>query len=173
VSFVRDYIKRERSCVASGCAGVRRRRSRTGAAIAEFGPALFILFFFALFPAVDLIGVGLSYCSCMSLVDLQLREACKIPRTQALDPKGSVQMGIPNAWRPTVMGGASSVGDYPVTQVEYNPSMGNIYVTVTTTFYIHPLLQIPFFPNVPAIGAPFVTTIAKSRILENPAFAAQ
>jgi hypothetical protein len=140
--------------------------------LAEFAPALFILFFFALFPAIDLASVGFSYCACISLVDLQLREAAKIPRSQAIDPNGSVQSTIVNSWRQSLMAGAANV-DAPVAQVEYNSGIGNVYVTVTDTFNIHPMLTVPFFPKVPGLGAPFVTTISKSRILENPAYAAQ
>ncbi len=153
-------------------AGGQRRRGVRGSSLAEFAPALFILFFFALFPAIDLASVGVSYCACISLVDLQLREAAKVPRSQAIDPNGAVQSSIPNSWRPTIMGGAANV-DIPITQVEYNPGIGNVYVTVTTTFNIHPMLTVPFFPKVPGLGAPFVTTISKSRIMENPADAGQ
>lgn len=148
------------------------RRGERGSSLAEFAPALFILFFFALFPAIDLAGVGFSYCACISLIDLQLREAAKVPRSQALDPNGYVQSGVVNSWRTTIMAGAANI-DQPVTQVEYNQGIGNVYVTVTTTFNIHPLLQVPFFAKIPGIGAPFVTTISKQRILENPAYASE
>ena len=171
VNSTRDCIQPRRpGRHGSTQAGAAARRRARGATLAEFAPALFIFFFFALFPAIDLAGVGFSYCNCISLVDLQLREAAKVPRSQAIDPTGGVQMAIPNSWRQTIMAGAANV-DPPVTQVEYNPGIGNIYVTVTTTFNIRPLLQVPFFPKIPGLGAPFVTTISKSRILENPAYA--
>jgi hypothetical protein len=168
LAFQRHTQQRSGSLTRAG-GGTRGDR---GAALAEFAPALFILFFFALFPAVDLAGVGFSYCACISLVDLQLREAAKVPRSQAIDPNGYVQSTVVNQWRTTLMAGAANV-DQPVTQIEYNPGIGNIYVTVTTTFNIHPLLQVPFFAKVPGIGAPFVTTISKQRILENPAYASE
>ncbi len=147
-------------------------RRKTGSAITEFGPALFILLFCAFFPSVDLIGVGLSYLACTSLNDLQLREAVRIPKSQCIDPRGPVQLLIPTNWQPTVMGGLGRTIDPPVTEVSYAPGKV-VYVTVSTTFTIHPLLTIPFFPKVPGLGAPFETTISRSRVLENPAFAIQ
>ncbi len=141
--------------------------------MAEFAPALFILIFFALFPVIDLIGVGLSYCACMSLNDVQLREATRTPKSLATKPDGDVMFNIPNNWRPTVLGGAGGVVEMPLTQVTYTPGKGSIYVSVATTCTIRPALTIPFFPGVPGMGAPFVTTITHTRMLENPAYAVQ
>jgi len=141
--------------------------------MAEFAPALFLLFFCAMFPAIDFIGIGLSYSACMSLTDLQLREAVKVPRSEAMSPSGGVQTIIPNNWKATVMGGMSSLIDIPQTQVTYTPGVGNVYVTVSTTFNIHPVVAIPIFPQVPGLDAPIVTTISHTRVLENPAFAGQ
>lgn len=150
-----------------------RKRQTDGSSIAEFGPALFILMFFALFPAIDLIGIGMSYLSCVALNDLQVREAAKVPKSQATDPKGAVLLGIPESWRPTVLGGLGRTIDPPLTEVTYIKGKTLFYVNVATTCTVHPMLTIPFFPKVPGLGAPFVTTINHSRLLENPVFAFQ
>ena len=143
-------------------------RSVRGSALTEFGPALFFLLIFAFFPVLDLIFIGVSYCSCMSLNNLQLREAAKVGRTEATSPTGSVQQGIPNSWRMTHLGNLASIADNPQTDVTYSAGIGSMYVTVSTTVSISPLLTIPFFPGVPGLGAPLVCTITRSRMLENP-----
>ena len=141
--------------------------------MAEFAPALFILFFCALFPAIDLIGVALSYFSCSSLNDLQLREAVREPKSQVIDPKGTVQLTIPLNWRNTLLGGLGATIEDPQTQVDYIVGKYGINVTLSTTFTIHPLFPIPFFAKVPALGAPVTTTISHTRMLENPSFSIQ
>lgn len=153
--------------------GKKRTRRSQGSSLAEFAPALFLLFFFALFPAIDLIGIGLSYLSCISLNDLQLREACKVPRTQAIDPNGVVALTVPTNWKQSLAGGIGSLVEQPTTQVTYEPFKGVVYVTVSTTFVIHPTLTIPMFPGVPGLGAPYSTTITHSRVLENARFAVE
>lgn len=175
MSFLPDYKRRAQTLSLSGIRLAWRcgRRSERGAAIAEFAPALFVLFFFALFPSIDLIGIGLSYVSCISLNDLQLREACRVPRSQAIDPNGTVQLTVPTNWKASLAGGLGGLIEPPLTQVTYEPCKGVIYVTVSTTCVIHPTLTIPVFPGVPGLGAPFTTTISHSRVLENASFAVQ
>lgn len=145
-------------------------RSGKGSAITEMGPALFILLIFAIFPVVNLIFMGMSYMSCVTLNDLQLREAAKTPKSQAELPTGPVQKGIFDQWRQTAIGGISGVTDQPQTDISYSTGAGTIYVTVSTTVNIKPLLTIPFFPAVPGMGAPFTCNITHSRLLENPKF---
>ena len=145
-------------------------RTEKGSSIAEFGPALFLLFFFALFPAIDLIGIGMSYLSCVALNDLQVREAVRVPKSQAIDPKGTVQLAIPEKWRPTVLGGLGGTIEPPTTEVSYIKGKRVMYVNVATTCTMNPILTIPFFVRVPGLGAPFVTTINHSRVIENPMF---
>ena len=136
-------------------------------------PALFLLLFFALFPSIDLIGMGLSYCSCVSLNDLQLREACKLPKSLATDPKGPIYVTVPNNWRSTLVGGIGSTIQDPITDVSYDPGKGAIYVIVSTSVVVKPCFMIPFLPGVPGLGAPFTCNITHSRVLENPVFAAE
>jgi hypothetical protein len=144
-----------------------------GSTLAEVGPALFLLFFFALFPAIDLLGMGISYCSCLSLNDLQLREACRLPKSMAVDPRGQVMLGIPNNWKATVIGGFGATMSDPITDITYVVGKGAIYVNVSTTVTSHPMFQIPFMPGVPGLGDSFSCNISNNRVLENPMYAAQ
>ncbi len=147
----------------------QRKRGRLGAAISEFGPALFFLFFFALFPVVDMIVCGYNYCSCVALNDLQLREACKLPRSMAGAANGAVKLTIPQNWQASIIGGFSGTTELPETAVNYSINKsGNVFVSVTTLCTINPFLKIPFFVGVPGIGAPFQVNIVNKRVMENP-----
>ncbi len=148
----------------------RKARNRRGSALSEFGPALFFIFIFAIFPVIDMIAIGINYCSCVGLNDLQLREAAKLPLTQSKSSSGPVKSVIPQKWKATVLGGFSGTRELPETDVSFKMTSTAVFVNVTTTCTIYPLLQIPFFPGVPGIGAPFVCKISSSRVLENPAY---
>lgn len=145
-----------------------RLRRQSGSALSELGPALFFIFIFAIFPVIDMISVGINYCSCVSLNDLQLREAAKLPMSQSKSSSGPVKSTIPLKWKSTVVGGLSGIKDLPETDVSFKMTTTAVFVTVNTTCTIYPLLTIPFFPGVPGLGAPFVCTITGTRVLENP-----
>lgn len=151
--------------------GARRKLRRRGSSLAEFGPALFFLFLFAVFPVLDIIGLSFGYLSSVSLNDLQLRQAAKVPKSQAQDPNGSVCLAIPETYVKTVAGGLASISQLPVTEVSYDVDPSSVYVVVTTHVTVRPFLTIPFFPMVPGIGAPATYTITSSRLLENPRYA--
>lgn len=146
----------------------RLRRRRRGSALSEFGPALFFLFIFAIFPVLDMIVAGYNYCSCVSLNDLQLREAAKLPRSQAECDSGPVKLAIPNQWKASIIGGFANTNGIPQTDVSYKAKKGCVMVTVSTTCVIQPFLTIPFFFGVPGLGVPLTTTIVNRRVLENP-----
>jgi hypothetical protein len=149
-----------------GCA-IRKQR---GSAMSEMAPALFLLLVVAVFPVLDLIFDGLGYCACVTLNNLQLREAVRVPKSQATDPAGTVQLEIPNNWRASALGGLAPLMSDPVTEVTYDVVAGNAMASVSTTLSVRPLMVIPFFPNVPGLSAPMPLTITTSRILENPSF---
>lgn len=117
-----------------------------------------------------MIAVGINYGACVGLNDLQLREAAKLPMSQSKSQTGPVKALIPQKWKATVMGGFSGVKDLPETDVSFKMTSTAVFVNVTTTCTIYPLLQIPFFPGVPGLGTPFVCKINGTRVLENPAF---
>jgi len=145
-----------------------KKRGSLGAAISEFGPALFLMFFFAIFPVLDMIVAGYNYCSCVALNDLQLREASKLPRSQADAANGPVKLIIPQRWASSIIGGFSGTSQLPETVVSYSAKHGTCYVTVSTTCEINPFLKIPFFFGVPGIGAPLITKISNKRVMETP-----
>lgn len=147
----------------------RRRKARNseGSALSEMAPGLFLLTFFGLFLVVDVIALGFNYCSCVTLNDLQLREAAKLPRSIAIDSKGPVMVGIPEKWKSSAVGAASGVPVHPETTVNYKPGPGGVYVSVTTVATVNPLVTIPVFPGVPALGAPATLTVSSSKLLEN------
>lgn len=142
-----------------------RGRLQDGASISEMGPALFILIFCGLFVVVDLIGVGFNYMCCMTLNDLQLREAAKLPSQVAAQDSGPVKHDIPAQFRQTVLGGLSGIRQDPVTVVEYGSNQGNAFVTVSTTATVEPFLTIPIFPGVPGLGAPVRFTVSGTRLI--------
>jgi hypothetical protein len=148
------------------------RRSR-GATLSEFGPALFLIFFFAIFPVLDMIALGFAYISTLSLNDLQLREAVRVPRSQAIDPNGPVMSGVTKKYLSTVMGGLIGSVKPPLTSVDYVPSDVGINVVVTTTSEVNPFLAIPFFPNVPGLSSPATFSVQASRLIESPSYAGQ
>ncbi len=149
---------------------VRAKRNKRGSAISEFAPALFLLLVVAVFPVLDLIFDGLGYCACVTLNNLQLREAVRVPKSVASNPQGSVQQDIPNSWRNSTFGGLAPLMADPNTQVSYDIVAGTAVVEVATSVSVRPLLVVPFFPNVPGLSAPMSFTITSSRMLENPAF---
>lgn len=149
---------------------IRAKRNQRGSAISEMAPALFLLLVVAVFPVLDLIFDGLGYSAVVTLNNLQLREAVRVPKSQATDPNGAVQLQIPNNWRASAFGGLAPLMADPVTEVSYDVVACNAMLTVSTTVSVRPLLVIPFFPNVPGLSAPMPFTITSSRILENPSF---
>ncbi len=150
-------------------------RNATGSVIAETGPAFFILFLLLVFPLLDLIAMPMTYCSCATLNDLQLREAANLPRSQTLDASGPVRKDIPAAWKTAGIGQFVGLTEDPKTDVSYKDGQSDTngiqdkFVIVTTTVSTRPLLTMPFFLPVPGMTMPMTVTITTRRLLENPA----
>ncbi len=149
-----------------------RLRGKRGSAIAEMGPALFILLLAGVFPMLDLIFAGVGYCAAYMLSDLELREAARLPKSQL----EAALVQICYDWRTSGIGQfAGVVGDPQSDFGYYTDSQGSgpplTYVTVTTKVQIKPLLPIPFIPGVPALSVPASYTFNGRRILENGNFA--
>lgn len=157
-----------------------RRRRRAGSALSEFGPALFLLLVFGFLPVIDLIFLGLDYASAYYLVELQLREAQKLPRSMATKETGPVMETIPSSWRNSLLGGLVTNDQGVVTVVDYQPvpwqpvganqTVNFWFVTVSTTLTFRPLLTIPFLNGIPGLGAPFTFTVGGRRPVENNRF---
>lgn len=162
------YLRRKRRFP-----GPKTFRNQEGSALSEMAPGLFLLVFFGLFLVVDVIALGFNYCSCVTLNDLQLREAAKLPKSLATDPKGPVINDIPAKWKSTAVGAASGVSSHPSTSVAYTPGPGGVWVTVQTVTSVKPLVTIPVFPGVPGLGAPATLSVTGQKLLENSRSAIQ
>ncbi len=157
---------------------VKNLRSLNGAALSELGPALFIVFVIGLLPILDAIALSANYASAFYLNQLQLREAQKIPKSIATSKNGRVLSQIPNQWRATLLGlsAATVVNtgvDYipvPWQPVGSNQTIDFWFVSVTTTATFSPLLNIPFFTQVPGLGAPITFSISGRRPVESNRF---
>ena len=143
-------------------------RKRKGSAISELGPALFLLFLVILFPLLDLIVLGLTYCSCTTLNDLQADKAALLPKSQADSDGGPIKTEVPSVWQKTGFGSLVKLASQPTTQIDYEPSNGAVYVVVSTTCVAAPFLAIPFIPGIPAVSAPVTFTLKARRVVEDP-----
>ena len=153
----------QRGGVRSAAAAAHKRQSR-GSAMTEMGPALFLLLICAVFPIVDVIFAGVTYCTCMAANDMELNEAAKVPSTEAVDTVNEIL----GRWQFSGLGQFVGLTQQPVVKISYPDSQ---YVVVSTTFSVKPLLPIPFFVGVPGLNAPFIYTIADRKLLESPSYA--
>jgi hypothetical protein len=140
-----------------------------GSAITEFGPALLFLLLVGFFPLLDLAAIGLTYCSCSTLNDLQADKAKLLPRSMADDDNGPVKLSVVSAWRKSGVGAFTKLSNDPVTEISYIPVPGSgPHVHVATTCTANPFMAIPFIPGVPGISAPITFTMKAKRLLEDP-----
>ncbi len=152
----------------------RRRRTKRGAGIAEFGPAVFILIICIFFPLCDLVSIGVSYCLLMVLNYNQIQQASLVESSEAQDPSGAVKKGIPDVWR-SGMGHFVNMSGNPQTDVSYRAGQGtggsseqDKIVRVRTVITCNPFLPIPFFFGIPGINAPFPLIAFQEKQMENP-----
>jgi len=144
-------------------------RRKRGSAIAEFGPALFILLLCLFFPLLDMVALGLHYVACAQLVSLQTQKAAQVTRADAVNASGPVRGGLPDAWMKTGMGQFVRLAQRPNTEVKYDKiDDREENVIVSTTFQVPPLLMIPVCPGVPGLGAPSTFVISSKRLMEDP-----
>jgi len=125
----------------------RLRRSRQGNAIAEFGPAIFILLIMILIPMMVLIYVGLGFACGWYLNYMSTRSAAvvKTPTMQQacdLQYQAWMQSGLP------YFCGATLISNTPIRNVT-NAATGQGFVDVTTVIQIQPFVSIPMVPMGP------------------------
>ncbi len=144
-------------------------RSIRGSAISEMPPAMFLLLFFAFFPLVNLIFLGVVYTSCVALNTAELREAAKTPRSQIK----AVMAMLQESWHSNSLGRIAGITQIPESKVYYTNIGEDAYVGVSTTFILKPFLRIPFFDNIPALGKNWSVSLSSKRVLENPNYAFQ
>lgn len=158
----------------------KRKRSNSGSALSEFGPAFFLLLTFGLLPLIDVVFMGVDYAAAFYLNEMQLREAKKVPKSIATDPNGAVIKTVPELWRHGIVGGltpsdskiSTTVGYTPVPwkPVEGGQTLNFWFVTITTTASFRPFLTIPFLNGIPGLGAPIVYSISGRQPVENNRF---
>jgi hypothetical protein len=113
--------------------------------------------------------MGLAYCACLSLNTLELRAAATASAGEAQPAALAVQQ----KWTASGLGNLMGLVNYPSLNISYQPGAATIYgtdqyVVVTTTFYVKPILTIPFFNGVPGLGAPISFTVTQRQLLEDP-----
>ncbi len=143
------------------------KRTKSGSAINEMAPALFLLFFFAVFPMLNLIFLGLIFASCAMLNNLEVSEASRTPNSQLTASIATLQTD----WQNTGWGRLSVGSATPSYNVTYITIGTDAYVCVGTTFTVKPFMSLPFFNGVPGLGAPWSFTVFGKRVLENSRYA--
>jgi hypothetical protein len=101
------------------------------------------------------------------LSNLELNEAARTPHSQ-LDVSLST---IQQKWQSSILGQASGLAAPPEVNVSYYVAGAETYVTVSTVFTAKAAINIPFFNNVPGLGAPWSYVIKGDRVLEEPSYA--
>jgi hypothetical protein len=151
----------------------RGRQTQAGAAIAELGPAMWILLFGFFFPVLVLVSMLCTYGSVMVLNYCQVHEAALLPNAQAKDPNGAILKTIPTDWQTMGLGRFCRVDGLPTTQVSYKAGetdqnkVQDWYVWVTTTCKVAPLVKVPFLIAVPGLNEEWQFTVSSNCVVEN------
>jgi len=153
----------------------KRGRTKVGASgMAEFGPALGVLLIFFFLPMVDMLSLGVSYGLGMVLNRNQCHEASLLPSTDANDPNGTVQKGIPDTWLNGMGKFVKQVGPIKTVVSYRSGEVGSDKVTdkivsVSTTLNCSPFLPIPLpLVDVPGLNGAMTFQITSERQMENP-----
>jgi len=161
-------------------------RRKKGSAIAEFGPALFVLLILLFFPMLNLISLALCYCDCLYLNALLLRQAAVenvlVLNSSAQPPALQINTDpvvtskiqsdlnqIINQWS-TGFGKFAITSQAPTATTNIDLSEGTTkvkYVHVKLTCQCRPLVPMPTFMGVPGLSAPMTFQFNRSQIIEN------
>jgi hypothetical protein len=155
---------------------LQRKRSCTGSAMSEFGPAIWVLLIFFFLPLIDVMCVGVSYAMCIVLNSNQVHEAALLRASASQLANSTVKEGIPNEWL-NGMGKFVKIVGKPDTQITYSAGQQETgadqitdqIVTVSTTVVCSPFLPIPLpLVNCPGLNGPMTFQITSQRQMENP-----
>jgi hypothetical protein len=141
-----------------------RARRKRGAAIAETGPALFLLLIIIFFPMLDLLEMGAAYVFASIYHDYMIRELAI--RTPEANGNAAAKAKIDTEFRSSGFFSFLKMtnDDMKVDSVEYLPNMTNpTQIQVATSVTVRPFINIPFFSTVPGLGAPVVFKLASQR----------
>jgi hypothetical protein len=133
-----------------------------------------------LLPAIDLIFVGIDYAATYTLNELQLREAQKSKKSQAMRMDGPVIEQIPIQWRASMLGSLAPSEPGINTNIDYKPvpwqpvgtnqTLNFWFVSVSTTVKFRPFIIVPFMKGVPGLGDSMTIVVAGRRPVENNRF---
>lgn len=144
------------------------RRLAKGSAIAEFGPALWLVMLCFFLPLIEMVSLLSTYACCFALNLMQAEQAAICPKSQC---DAVVKNQLPSQWQNSGLGIFAKCPTLPQTQVLYLANQqGGVgaaqgpsgTVCVNTTFQVAPFIQLPFLPN------PISFTISSVRCLEDP-----
>lgn len=134
---------------------MRKIRRKRGAAIAETGPALFLLIIIIFFPMLDLLEMAAGYVFSSIYHDYMVRElAIRVPESNG---NAAAKEKINAEFRSSGFFSFLKMqnNDMKVDRVRYLPDMANpTQIELSTTVTVRPFINIPFFAQVPGMGAP-------------------
>lgn len=152
----------------------RKTRNENGHAISEFGAAIWLLVLGFLFPCISILSLFVSYACCFVLNQNQAEEAALLNSNQS-GGSNLICNQLPSQWQDSGIGSFSRVQAMPQTQISYqslSPNAGTMgsqatprsMVTVSTSFTIKPLIQVPAF----GLDQPIQFIISTQRTAEDP-----
>lgn len=154
-----------------------KRRSHTGAAIAEFAPALALLLLFVFLPLLDLMPVLIGYVGCNYLNSQQSDLAAQALRARgnSFTNQADVQSRVDKLatdWQATALGQLAKLKKATTTiagPVNSSVSKGYLtcYVHVTTEVQCAPFIELAFLGAIPGLGAPVNFSISSERVVED------
>lgn len=147
---------------------MKTRRSARGSALAEFAPAVCILFLFILFPLINLACLTLSFGGCWYLNYLQTREASVTVHVRGGAITNQKQVddalaGVREQW--LAIGLAQFAHAAPGNTTVDFESTG--FVTVKTNITVQPFVTIPLPVSAPGLNAPITFSLASQRPVED------
>ena len=163
----------------------RRNRSKNGSAIAEFGPAMYILIMVFFFPFLNLICMATEYGDCLYLNSLLLRQAALenilVMDNGASPPQLTTDLScstsatgslntIINSWMASGLGQFASSGTMPVQSISVDVNEGTQrckYVHLILDVECKPFVNVPFFMSVPGLNAPVTFEFHSRSVIEN------
>jgi hypothetical protein len=161
-------------------------RKAQGGAIAEFGPALMIIFLVGVFPLLDLLGLALKYADCYFLYNAVAREAgiatvihqnpnvtppaiTSVDLSASTTPTGSVKAVI-KTWQQSGLGAFANVTSTPTQVCTVDNTEGTVtarFVHVALTATCSPFLSLPLPVNIPGLTRPVTFNFNGRTTVEN------
>ncbi len=157
----------------------QQRRRDNGSAIAEFGPALFVLLIIIFFPLMDFLGLAAAYCMgwyCNYNVCRELSVRKENERDQVFSECNTALFNtglIAFVGCKTHTDTDSTPASPPVPSApsdlfhhaDYGAAAGGFQpiVTLTTQVTAQPFITVPFIPAVPGLSAPAAMVFTSQR----------